>query len=181
MKIETIRNVMKFRIVCTEKVSTEFTVQISNREKLGEWLEKEGADTVSYFLERQVVHERNFDIYEGVPGKRLTDVFVDDSLKQVGDSLIDDKEGFADRVNEAHGRLVAQIQARPTGNDVRKIITETPSMKAEDPKVVIQNCYIKAREGDENFHLRSPLVIDNYAIIPREMLISIAEILREVS
>lgn len=172
---------MKFRVMCDENVTTEFSVEASNREILDTWLEKEGPNVVSLFTQRQTVHERNYEVSEEPLGENTSvDVSVDDTLKRIGDILLDDKEGFVDRVNETHGRLAAQIQARGSGN-IRKILTETPSMKAEDPNVIIQNCYIQAREGDEGFHLKSPLVIDGYAIIPKEAILTFAELLRGVT
>lgn len=176
---------MKFTVVCYEEVSTEFIVDVPSREALDKWLEEEGPNTVSFLTARQTVHDRDYEITELKDKKRCAavevDVHVNGASKPEKKPLLEDKEGFAKRVNDGHARLAAQIQGRPTGGDVRKILTETPSMKAEDPNVIIQNCYIKAREGDEGFHLKSPLVIDGYAIIPLEMIVPFAEILKGVT
>ena len=52
----------KFRVTCSEEVTTEFFVEAPNRERLDDWLEEEGADVVSYKTERQTVHEREYEV-----------------------------------------------------------------------------------------------------------------------
>lgn len=175
---------MKFRVVCSEEVSTEFVVEAPDREAFDGWLEKEGANTVSMYMGRQIVNERDYEVVElsDKEGSWTVDVSVGNMVNRP-EHLNNVREDLMEAVKDKHARLAAQIQRgelpQPSG-DICKILTETPSMRAEDPNVVIQNCYIQAREGDEGFHLKSPLVIDGYAIIPKEMIITFAELLREV-
>ncbi len=51
---------MKYRIVCTETVETEFFVESPNGKRVHEWLEEKGADVVSGRLESQQVSEREY-------------------------------------------------------------------------------------------------------------------------
>ena len=53
---------MKFRVICVEKVGTEFSVETPSLQRLGEWLEEKGADVVSTLTERQTVHQRNYEM-----------------------------------------------------------------------------------------------------------------------
>lgn len=53
----------KFRVVCREEVSTELYVEAPDEATLKEWLENdEGADLVSEHTDRQVVHERDYEV-----------------------------------------------------------------------------------------------------------------------
>jgi len=53
---------MLYRIICTEEVATELTVDAPDQQSVLSWLENNGASAVAEMTDRQTIQDRRWDV-----------------------------------------------------------------------------------------------------------------------